>query len=510
MPIAMNDNIKEGKIMECLKCGSVWKGQEGKHYFVCPFCQEPLVTPSKKMNDLQSILHNLTSLYGKEILNDKQGVMQYLEICMPSGKREQNFLGMAYSGGIVGLLLKISKNEQKKQKNIINQSVALLEEEYGISNEWANYIVESIAISIGLEIEQSTSVVGLKLQAEQGDSDAQYRLALNFFDYEEKESNIKQYLFWIEKSADSGNQDAKFHIGKYLFENEDKLLAKKSAITYLEEAANAGNLDAVCYLASQINCGKVDNRHVDILVAEIEEKKDILTSKQLLDLSKYYENRKTDVERVDRVLECVQLAYKKDKITTWKRYINVLGKIGSRECVAIRTRVLKEIINEGNAEAMFLLAEQYSKDIHNAADMKTTIYWYKMAAEAGILDAQLCLADIYEKGKWISANNEEAVYWYGQAAINGSTLAMEKISFSSNKCIRKTVTLLLEDDSEIECLVKGYLSYKGNEYLIIFDDEIEEEIALRYFETNSIGDFEVEEIDESEEEIVLREYRRRN
>lgn len=496
--------------MECSKCGSVWKEQEGKHYFMCPFCHEPLVTPSKEMDNLQSILHNLTSLYGKEILNDKQGVMQYLEICMPSGKREQNFLRMAYSGGIVGLLLKTSRNEQKNQKSIINQSVALLEEDYGISNEWANYIVESIAISIGLEIEQSTSVVGLRLQAEQGNSDAQYRLALKFFDDGEKESNIKQYLFWIEKSALSGNQDAKFHIGKYFFENEDKLLAKKNAITYLEEAADSGNLDAVCYLASQINCGKVDNRHVDILVAEIEQKIDLLTSKQLLDLSKYYENRKTDVDRVNRVLECVQLAYKKDKITTWKRYTNILEKIGDRECLAIRTRVLKEIVNEGNAEAIFLLAEQYFRDVHNTADMKTVIYWYKMAADAGVLDAQLRLADIYEKGKWISANNEEAVYWYGQAAINGSTLAMEKIRFSSNKCIRKTVTLLLEDDSEIECPVKGYLSYKGNEYLIIFDSEIGEEIALRYFETNSIGDFEVEGIDESEEKIVLREYRRRS
>lgn len=496
--------------MKCSKCGSVWREQEEKHYFMCPFCHEPLVTPSKEMDNLRSILHNLTSLYGKEILNDKQGVMQYLEICMPYGKREQNFLGMAYAGGIVGLLLKISRNEQKRQKNIINQSVALLEEDYGISSEWANYIVESIAISIGIEIGQSTSTVALRLQAEQGNSDAQYKLALKFFDEGEEELNIKQYLFWIEKSALSGNLDAKFHLGKYLFENEDKSLVEKNAIAYLEEAANSGNLDAVCYLASQINCGKVDNKHIDILVAEMEQKIDFLTSKQLLDLSKYYENRNTDVERVNRVLECIQLAYKKDKITTWKKYTNILEKVGDRECLATRTRVLKEIANEGNAEAIFMLAEQYSRDIHNAADMKTVIYWCKMAADAGVLDAQLRLADIYEKGKWISANNEEAVYWYGQAAINGSALAMEKIKFSSSKCIRKTVTLLLEDDSEIECLVKGHLSYKGNEYLIIFDSEIEEEMALRYFETNSIGDFEVEGIDESEEKIVLKEYRRRS
>lgn len=494
--------------MECARCGSVWKEQEGKHYFMCPFCHEPLVTPAKEMDSLQSILLNLTSLYGKEIFSDKQCVMQYLEICMPSGRRERNFLGMAYSSGIVELLLKISRNEQKKQKNIVSQSVALLEEDYGISNEWANYIVESIAISIGLEVEQSTSIVGLRLQAEQGNSDAQYRLALKLFDDVEKESSIKQYLFWIEKSALNGNLDAKFHIGKYLFENGDKSLAKKNAITYLEEAADSGNLDAVCYLASQINCEKVDNRHVDILVAEIEQKIDFLTSKQLLDLSKYYENRKTNVDRVNRVLECVQLAYKKDRINTWKRYTNILEKIGDRECLAIRTRVLKEIANEGNAEAIFLLAEQYFKDVHNTADMKTVIYWYKMAADAGMLDAQLRLADIYEKGKWISANSEEAVYWYGQAAINGSTLAMEKIRFSSNKCIRKTATFLLKDNSEIECAVKGYLSYKGNEYLIIFDSEIEEEIALRYFETNSIGDFEVKGIGEDEEKIVLREYRR--
>lgn len=46
--------------------------------------------------------------------------------------------------------------------------------------------------------------------------------------------------------------------------------------------------------------------------------------------------------------------------------------------------------------------------------------------------------------------------------------------------------------------------------MIIWDSEIEEEIVLRYFETNSIGDFEVEGIDECEEKIVLKEYRRQS
>ena len=98
---------------------------------------------------------------------------------------------------------------------------------------------------------------------------------------------------------------------------------------------------------------------------------------------------------------------------------------------------------------------------------------------------------------------DNAIYWYRVAAYNGSQYAKEKISYKSPNCIVETLTLVFEDDTELECRVLSAENYQGADYLIIEDPETKEYITVKYVETDTIEGFEIEQVDTKTEKIVL-------
>ena len=78
----------------------------------------------------------------------------------------------------------------------------------------------------------------------------------------------------------------------------------------------------------------------------------------------------------------------------------------------------------GDPECMVLLANCYQNGEGTAADPEQTFYWDRKAAEAGspggMLDTGIC----YEDGIGTEADPEEAFYWYGKSAEAGYDLAM--------------------------------------------------------------------------------------
>lgn len=138
--------------------------------------------------------------------------------------------------------------------------------------------------------------------------------------------------------------------------------------------------------------------------------------------------------------------------------------------------------------------------------MLTALYWYRMAAEIGDLDAQIRLGEIFEAGKLVKQDLESAAYWYKVAAFNGSPYAKAKVNYKSPGCILKTLTLIFEDDSELECRVLGVEIFQGDDYLIIEDPDTKECIPVKYTETDTIDGFEIEQVDEKTEKIVLGKF----
>ena len=70
----------------------------------------------------------------------------------------------------------------------------------------------------------------------------------------------------------------------------------------------------------------------------------------------------------------------------------------------------------------------------------------------------------------------------------------------------KTLTLIFEDDSELECCVLGVECFQGDDYFIIEDPDTKECIPVKYTETDIIEGFEIEQVDEKNEKIVLGKF----
>ena len=206
----------------------------------------------------------------------------------------------------------------------------------------------------------------------------------------------------------------------------------------------------------------------------------------------------------------LEKAYAKDPSVSWSRYVEVLEKQSKSMDLITIGKVYRQVAETGNISAIKALAAYVENKSSSAADIKTALYWYKIAADAGDLSSQLRLAKAYETGEQTKQDLKKATEWYEIAAANGSSEAYQKISFKSPHCIRKTVSLILEDDSIIECNVRGFLSEQGSDYLIVADPDTNESLPLLYRETGSDGDFEVEPLEEEQEDAILQAFRRKN
>ena len=155
--------------MKCKACHKMWDIDENKIYLFCPFCQEPLINITENIETLESALNYLTSHFGIRIYEDKQTVLKFLDTFLTGKKRERNFLNMAYAGGFIKSVLATLNDTSDKQRIFIQQAVDQLQEIYGISEDWANYVMNSVASSLGIEFTNVYSGIQKQLQAENGD-----------------------------------------------------------------------------------------------------------------------------------------------------------------------------------------------------------------------------------------------------------------------------------------------------------------------------------------------------
>lgn len=484
--------------MICENCQSEWTAADGKIYIFCPFCRKPVIPISKKFNTIEEALGYLTSQYTPEILDDKQTILQFIETFLPEKKRERSFLNMAYASGLVKAILARRQEPDEKRQMFLQQAIEELQNIYGISEEWASYVISSIASSAGIHFHNRNSSVQRKIEAENGNVHAQLSLALDYLTHED----IDNYTHWIQKAIENGSTEAEFHYGKYLYQQSQ---SKVKGTQLLMESAKKNNIDSICYMARNICSLPPEEQHkVEILVGENEFSYDLLSVQQLIDLSYYFEYE----NNLNFAIHLLENAFAKDQTTTWPRYVEVLEKRATSADHITVGKVYRKVAESGNISAIKALAGYVEKRASSHADMKTALYWYKMAADAGDVESQLRLAKAYETGVRVTKDLKKAVEWYEIAAANGSNEAYQKISFKSPHCIRKTVNLILEDDSVLECSVQGFFSDQGIDYLVVADPETNESVPLIYKETGTEGDFEVEALDEEKENAVLRAFRR--
>ena len=88
---------------------------------------------------------------------------------------------------------------------------------------------------------------------------------------------------------------------------------------------------------------------------------------------------------------------------------------------AYSARLLAVLAKKGHVQAQYLLATQYDAGLGIEKNEKSSFYWYKKAAKAGIDIAQHNLAVAYAQGNGITADLSKAMKWWKRAAKAGNT-----------------------------------------------------------------------------------------
>ena len=88
---------------------------------------------------------------------------------------------------------------------------------------------------------------------------------------------------------------------------------------------------------------------------------------------------------------------------------------------AYSARLLSVLAENGHVQAQYLLATQYDAGLGIAKNEKSSFYWYKKAAKAGIDIAQHNLAVAYAQGNGVPADLTKAITWWKRAAKAGNT-----------------------------------------------------------------------------------------
>jgi len=487
--------------LRCGRCSSEWQPPRNMQSMFCPFCHAPLIEVQEEFDDLEAILSYLVLKFGTDILQNKQNTLQFLETFFEVGKREHTFLNNLYASGLMDTLFRLQNAPVAIQKSATKQVERQLTEKYGTSREWSEYVVGCVCKALGVANNANESIIGIRQSAEHGNPVAQVKLAIRYQSGQGVEKNLEQYIYWLRNAAESDYAGAQFLFGKELYLGRNCERNPNSAILYLDRAAKSNNTDAMCFILSHGDLQSLSAFNYKGMSQYLLERKNEMSSNQLVQLSVYLED-----DDLNQAIVLAQLAYDKDPKVAWRHYVSLLKKSGTHESNAMELKITKDIAAEGNADACLSLARRYEDQAETENDMLTALYWYRMAAETGELDAQLKLGEIYETGKIVGQDLDSAAYWYKIAAYNGSPYAKAKISYKSPKCILKTLTLIFEDDSELEYQVIGVVTLHEVDYLVIEDPETKERIPVKYTETDIIEGFEIEQVDEQTEKIVLSKF----
>jgi TPR repeat protein len=98
------------------------------------------------------------------------------------------------------------------------------------------------------------------------------------------------------------------------------------------------------------------------------------------------------------------------------------GKVNQAQWHAA-VKLFMQAANGGCVEAMFRLADCYSKGHGIDQDAHIAAEWYEKAAERQHVGSQAMLAVCYELGRGVPQDESKASYWYMRAADGGSMLA---------------------------------------------------------------------------------------
>ena len=288
----------------------------------------------------------------------------------------------------------------------------------------AQYIV-GLEYSIGSEVpkDEKKYLYWMRKSADQGASSAQYNLGDLYKNGEGVKRDYKKAIYWYSKAAEQGHRYATLDLGA-LYKNGEGVRDYKKAIYWYSKAAERGDINAHNTLGALYKNGegvKRDYKKAIYWYSKAAERGDINAQNTLGALYKNGEGVKRDykkaiywyrkaAERRDRSAQNALFNLIKERITRGdKRMLReqIAAANGQDAKVAKASKALlekllqsgafivaEEFANQGKAEAQFMLGENYRLGKGVKKNVGLAIFWYKKAAEQGLLKAEGAIAKL--------------------------------------------------------------------------------------------------------------------
>lgn len=225
---------------------------------------------------------------------------------------------------------------------------------------------------------QSATLDDLRLMAEEGNKDAQYRLGMMYeFGLEGLKQNYNEAVKWYSFAAQRGHDEAENKLGSYYFWTKDYT----EALRWFKTAAQNGNINA------QYNLGKL---YMNSLYGVTDFKEGIKWLQTAADAG--HQDAQFDLGLC---------------------YYNGIGVVQYRTAAVKYFNLAAE---QDHAEAQYYLGQCYFKGEGVQQDYGEAVRYFQMAAEDGLPDAQYLLCYCYDKGLGVDQDAEMALKWCEKAA----------------------------------------------------------------------------------------------
>ena len=266
------------------------------------------------------------------------------------------------------------------------------------------------------------------LRAENGDVEAQYRVASYFLD-----DHAVEQLFpgakddavnYLKRAGEQGQPQACFRLGMLMLQRGDQ----SNAIRLLQNAADCGNLNALELLGECYAKGQGVER--DLLQAEqmFIRKAELGGGEEKLELARRYKTGDLIKKNMGHAMSWLKraemdgLPEARDRFYTEERAAEASTAEKKKKWEKYRIRA-----ERGESEAQYKIAVRYATGDGAERDDAKAVYWYRLAAEQGYAPAQNALGNCYAYGRGAEQDDAQAFYWYRLAAAQGSAAAQNAL-----------------------------------------------------------------------------------
>ena len=243
-------------------------------------------------------------------------------------------------------------------------------------------------LSQALSTVKSGSVAAFRDDANQGDTSAQYGLALMYYMGEEVSQDDVRAVAWLRRAADQGYPPAQNMLGVIHQTGRGVLRNPKQAIEWFHRAADQGETQAM------FNLGIVYYRGVG---ARRDEGKAIAWFRRAAD--KGHAEAQNTLGLI--YLGGLDMPRDESEAIAWFRRAADQGHVGA----------------QSNLGFMYLNGRGVPRDDAEAFE------WYSLAADQGHAEAQATLGAMFVDGRGIPQDDGQAVVWFGRAADKGHPAA---------------------------------------------------------------------------------------